>query len=68
MCHKPHSPRVRREEELPMVNRPTGHSLSYTDGTDGEHVELVGGSVRKPNPVLMEGEGESRVNRDETLA
>jgi hypothetical protein len=35
--------------------------MSYSDGED---VELVGGSVRKPDPIVME-RGEYMVNRDE---
>lgn len=65
MSHKPYSPRVRREEELPTTNPATDHSQSYTDGMDGDDVELVSGSVHKPDPVLTEREGEFRVKSDE---
>lgn len=66
MSHKPYPPRVRREDgELPTVNPATDRTLSYTDDMEEDGMELVGGSVRKPDPVFMEREGESRVNRDE---
>ena len=66
MSHKPYPPRVRREDgELPTVNPATDRTLSYTDDTEEDGMELVGGSVRKPDPVFMEREGEFRVNRDE---
>jgi hypothetical protein len=32
---------------------------------DGDDVELVSGSVHKPDPVLTEREGEFRVKSDE---
>lgn len=63
MSHKPHPPRVRREEELPTVNPATDHhSLSYTDGVEGEEVELVDNGVRKPDPALTGRQGEYRVD------
>lgn len=62
--HKPHPPRVRREEELPTVNPATDHhNLSYTDGMEGEEVELVGG-VRKPDPAFTGRQGEYGVDDD----
>lgn len=55
MSHKPHPPRVRREEELPTVNRATDHNgLSYADSIEGEEVELVGSGVPKSNRALAE--------------
>jgi diacylglycerol diphosphate phosphatase/phosphatidate phosphatase len=63
MSHKPHPPRVRREEELPTVNPATDHhSLSYTDGVEGEEVELVDSGVRKPDPALTGRQGEYRID------
>ncbi|KAG1756553.1 PAP2-domain-containing protein [Suillus paluster] len=63
MSHKPHPPRVRREEELPTVNPATDRGQSYTDGID-EEVELVG-DVRKPDPAFAERRGEYGVNGGE---
>jgi diacylglycerol diphosphate phosphatase/phosphatidate phosphatase len=70
MSHKPYSPRIRREEgELPTVNPVADRTMSYNDGMDREDVELVGGSLHKPDPILMDREGgEFRVNTDETRA
>lgn len=63
ISHKPYPPRVRREEELPTVNRATDHNgMFYADSIEGEGVELVGSSVPKPNPALAERQSEHGVN------
>lgn len=62
MSHRPHSPRVPRDEPvLPTTAQDAQH---FRDSDDGEQMELIGGGVPKSEPgslgdVWREGEDHS---------
>lgn len=63
MSHRPHSPRVPRDESvLPTTMQ---DPQRFPDSEDGEQMELIDSGVPRPDPDHMKGiwsEGESHSN------
>ncbi|KAF8136640.1 PAP2-domain-containing protein [Boletus edulis] len=65
MSHRPHSPRVPREENILPTS--VQDAQRFRDSDDGEQVELIDGGVPRPDPVSLKDhwtEGESAASNE----